>query len=219
MGEDEGVLDPDSDDEHGGFAVTNPTGPSGGEQQYGQQQYGQPQPGQQQYGQDGQPWYQQQGGADQQQGWRPGPPAQQGYGEPEYGRQQYGTPSGGFPQQHGAPGYGEQGYAQPQAGWGQPYGAPAPSNGMGIGALVCGILAVVLGIVVGYLFFPALLGVVAVILGVLGMGKAKRGEATNRGMALAGTITGAIGVVITVLWIVFAIAVLSSGGFSGVYTG
>ena len=43
------------------------------------------------------------------------------------------------------------------------------------------------------------LGIAAVVLGWLGKQKADRGEATNRGQALAGLICGAIAVVIGIL--------------------
>ncbi|WP_405488328.1 DUF4190 domain-containing protein [Streptomyces sp. NBC_00096] len=114
------------------------------------------------------------------------PPAQQppypGYGgHPGYPGD-LGYPAGGYP--------GSGGYA--------PY-APK-SNGFGVTALVLGIIAVV-SCYLGLLF-----GIPAVIFGVLGRGKARRGEADNDGMALAGIITGAVGIVISCLFIALAIA-------------
>ena len=76
------------------------------------------------------------------------------------------------------------------------YGAPAtagpPRNGMGTAALVLGIVAllgfwtVILGI---------LLGLLAVVFGVIGRKRASRGEATNGGAALAGAILGGLALV------------------------
>lgn len=99
-----------------------------------------------------------------------------------------------------------------------PYGAPAPlpygspvarpaSNGMGVAALVLGILAV-LGCwtVVG----GVLLGILAVVFGFVGRGKAKRGEATNGGMALAGLICGAVGIVLAAAFVTLLVAVFHS---------
>ncbi|WP_328301070.1 DUF4190 domain-containing protein [Streptomyces sp. NBC_00435] len=101
-----------------------------------------------------------------------------------------------YPGYGGHPGYpGDLGY--PGSGY-APY-APK-SNGFGVTALVLGIIAVV-SCYLGLLF-----GVPAVIFGVLGRGKAKRGEADNEGMALAGIITGAVGIVISCLFIALAIA-------------
>lgn len=111
--------------------------------------------------------------------------------------QQSGPHSQPFPQQP-APPYGQPYYGQPA--YGQPYyGQPAPpqESGMAIASLICGIL----GLVACYIFT----GIPAVILGHMAMGKAKRGEAGGRGMALAGVILGWISVGLTVLVIAFVV--------------
>ncbi|MDP9442314.1 MAG: DUF4190 domain-containing protein [Actinomycetota bacterium] len=83
---------------------------------------------------------------------------------------------------------------------GQP-GVPGPaapaSNGLGVAALVVGIVAFLLA----FLLFPigALLGIVAVVLGVAGRRKAKRGEATNGGLATAGLVLGALALLVAVV--------------------
>jgi hypothetical protein len=90
------------------------------------------------------------------------------------------APYGGYP---GYPGYG-----------GQPaWGGPAPANGLGTAAMVLGIVAVV-----GFCLYGVniILGILALIFGIIGLGRAKRGEATNRGMAIAGIILGSVGVVL-----------------------
>jgi hypothetical protein len=63
---------------------------------------------------------------------------------------------------------------------------------MGTTALVIGVVALTL--VVLLLFSPlgALLGLVAVLFGILGLMRANRGEADNRGQAVAGLVTGGI---------------------------
>jgi membrane-bound ClpP family serine protease len=73
-----------------------------------------------------------------------------------------------------------------------------PRNGIGVAALVLGVLALVLAILV--IFFPlaGLLGLIALILGAVGMARASRGEATNRGQALAGLVTGLIALLIAI---------------------
>lgn len=94
--------------------------------------------------------------------------------------------------------------AQPSAGYyGWPGVPPMPSNGMGTAALVLGIISDVL-----FLLWPIaiLLGILAVIFGAVGRGKANHGEATNAGQALAGLICGVVGIV---LGVGFGVLVLS----------
>ncbi|MBV2353527.1 DUF4190 domain-containing protein [Streptomyces sp. J2-1] len=102
------------------------------------------------------------------------------------------TPTG-YPQ--GPGGYGYPG--QPQGyGGGWPGMPMAPQNQLGTAAMVLGILSICLFCVYGVL--SLILGIIAVVLGVQGKKRADRGEATNRGQAQAGLITGVIGIVIGV---------------------
>ena len=87
----------------------------------------------------------------------------------------------------------------------------APRNGFGIAALVLGILAIVLCWTV---YGGIILGILAIIFAVLGMRRAKRGEATNRGMAISGLVTGIIGLVIAVVLIAIGGVFLSIFGSS-----
>ncbi|MFH8364311.1 DUF4190 domain-containing protein [Streptomyces anulatus] len=104
------------------------------------------------------------------------PPTAAHYGYPAPPAQPYG----------GYPGYGA--YGAGPAGW-----APAPNNGLGTAAMVIGIISVV-----GFCLYGVniILGILALIFGIIGLGRAKRGEATNRGMALAGVILGSVGIVV-----------------------
>ncbi|MFB7510760.1 DUF4190 domain-containing protein, partial [Streptomyces broussonetiae] len=126
----------------------------------------------------------------------PDGPGQVPYGYPGMAPA-HGYPGGGLQQPYPA-GY-PAGY-----GYGWPGIQPLPSNGMGTAALVCGILSTV-----GFLLWPValVLGVLAVIFGAVGRGKAKRGEATNAGTALAGLICGAVGIVLVLGLFAFFIAV------------
>jgi hypothetical protein len=104
-------------------------------------------------------------------------------------------------------------YPQP-APYGDPYaGIPATKrNGLGTGALILGILAVVPGtctVVLG-----VILGVVAVILGVLGRKRVSRGEADNGGTALAGILLGVLAIVASVALAVIATPLFKEVGFS-----
>jgi hypothetical protein len=80
--------------------------------------------------------------------------------------------------------------------YGSPYDAghapSAPRNGMGTSALVLGIIGLVLfwTVVLGII-----LGVLALIFGIIGRRRASRREATNGGVALAGAILGGVALV------------------------
>ncbi|MEE1798755.1 DUF4190 domain-containing protein [Streptomyces sp. JV176] len=132
----------------------------------------------------------------------PGP-----YGYP--GAQQSGAPYGAGTGAGAGAGYGYPGYpSAPYQGYGQTGWQQAPSNGMGITALVLGILAVVT-----FCFWGVgiILGVLALIFGFVGRGRAQRGEANNAGMALAGIILGAIGTLISAAFLGFLIWAVVKG--------
>jgi len=59
----------------------------------------------------------------------------------------------------------------------------------------------IVSLVFMFLFPPVgiIVGILAVVFGIIGVRRARRGEATNRGQALAGGITGGIGLVISVV--------------------
>ncbi|MEV6261717.1 DUF4190 domain-containing protein [Streptomyces sp. NPDC051784] len=126
----------------------------------------------------------------------PGAPASAAYGYPAAPA----APSAGY----GYPGY--PGYAGQQP-WG-----PAPANGLGIAAMVLGIIAVV-----GFCMWGLgiILGILALIFGIIGRGRAKRGEATNGGMALAGIILGAVSIVIGAVFLGFLIWAVANDEYSG----
>jgi heme/copper-type cytochrome/quinol oxidase subunit 2 len=85
----------------------------------------------------------------------------------------------------------------PYAGYTLP--PTAPKNGLGIAALVVAIIALVT------VFGGIVLGVVAVILGFVGWGRAKRGEATNGGVAIAGIVLGFLAIIVSIAAIGLAI--------------
>jgi len=90
----------------------------------------------------------------------------------------------------------------PPPGGGMGPGSPQqPSNGMGLASMIVGIVSIPLACC----GLGLLGGIVAIVLGFLGKGKADRGEATNRGQALAGIITGAVAIGLGVLWIIFSV--------------
>ncbi|WPW29351.1 DUF4190 domain-containing protein [Streptomyces atratus] len=90
---------------------------------------------------------------------------------------------------------------QPQ----QPY-APAQTpgvrparNGLGIAALVLGVIGAVSGLIPFLFWLAGVLGVIALILGLAGRGRAKRGEATNKGMTTFGAVLGLISLILAVV--------------------
>jgi len=86
---------------------------------------------------------------------------------------------------------------QPYSGYAPP--PVAPKNGLGIAALVVAIIALFTGV------GGIILGVVAVILGVMGYQRAKRGEATNGGVAIAGIVLGILSIIEAIVVIVFIV--------------
>ncbi|WP_306420992.1 DUF4190 domain-containing protein [Streptomyces griseicoloratus] len=109
----------------------------------------------------------------------------------------------GYPGGYGHPG--QAGYGGPQGYYGWPGMGPMPSNGPGTAGLVLGILAAVV-----FCLWPLaiILGILGVVFGAVGRGKARRGEATNPGQALAGIICGAAGIV---LGVGFGVLVIVTG--------
>lgn len=75
------------------------------------------------------------------------------------------------------------GYAPPPA---------VPRNGLGTASLVIGIFALLSSPTIGG---GVILGILAIILGVVGRGRVKRGEANNGGVAISGVVLGVLGLI------------------------
>ena len=146
------------------------------------------------------------------------PPTHQPYGAPPP------PPSGGHPtqgfdqqmqQQYGSP-YGQP-YPQPQQPYGQqpygypaPYAAPPPNDGMGVAAMVVGIIGLV-GMCLyggGLLLSPVALG-----LGIASKRRIDRsqGQVGGRGFAQTGFVLGIVGTVLLVLAIIALVVVIVAG--------
>lgn len=117
----------------------------------------------------------------------PGAP-QPGYGPPasgQPGHDDYPQPTGPSQPAGGFPAGGAGGYPPPGGGYPQaPYGGgqyPAPqargTDGVSIAALVTGVL---------------MMGVVPIVLGILGLNRAKKNGTQGRGLAIAGIVLGAL---------------------------
>lgn len=101
---------------------------------------------------------------------------------------------------------------QPQYGAQQPYpgsgpygGAPAPQpqtpirNGLGTAALVLGIIGALSGLIPILFWLAGVLGVIALVLGLAGRGRVKRGEAVNKGVTTTGAVLGIVSLILSVV--------------------
>lgn len=133
--------------------------------------------------------------------WGPPPGDPRGAQPPSgypYGPNPYGAYPGGYPPPPPPP-YGA--YPPP---------APvAPKNGLGVAALVVAILALV---TVWSVIGGIILGLAAVLMGIVARGRVKRGQATNGGVAIAGTVLGALAVVISLAFIAIWVNVFNEVG-------
>ncbi|MEU3755226.1 hypothetical protein AB0H17_21015 [Streptomyces olivoreticuli] len=141
-----------------------------------------------------------------------GPYGQQPYGQAPYGRPGQAQGAGWYPQTaYGQqPPYGQGPYAPPGSygypaapygpGWQHP--GPAAGNGLGVAALVLGIIGTVLSPTV---FLGVILGILAIVFGGIGRTKVSSGEADNGGQTLAGLILGGVALVASVLMLIFYI--------------
>jgi hypothetical protein len=120
---------------------------------------------------------------------------QPGYGQDAYGQASYGQPGWApapyaQPQFAGATAYGTApGY--PVAGGGQPR-----SNGMATTGGTLGIVGAVLSLIpLAGIFIGLVMGVLAIIFGGVGMGRANRLAGAGKGMAVTGLVLGILTVV------------------------
>jgi hypothetical protein len=87
----------------------------------------------------------------------------------------------------------------PQSGPAMPYGRVGRgTNSLAIAALCCGIGQVIAG---------PFAGIPAVILGFMSLGQIARSGEDGRGMAITGLVLGFVGLALTVLFIIFFVAV------------
>ncbi|MBE1463655.1 DUF4190 domain-containing protein [Kibdelosporangium phytohabitans] len=87
---------------------------------------------------------------------------------------------------------------QQQAG---PHGVAQPQNGLGVAGFVLGIVGLVFSFIpiIGVIAWP--LVIIGVVLSGVGISKAKKGEANNLGLAVAGLVTSVVGLVLCIAWV------------------
>lgn len=89
-------------------------------------------------------------------------------------------------------------------------GAAPARNGFGIAALCCGLVGMLTGLVPIMFIASGALGIVAIVFAVIGMRRAKQGEASNRGMAIIGLGAGIGASILAITGIVIVFSGLST---------
>ncbi|MFC7534820.1 DUF4190 domain-containing protein [Actinoplanes sp. GCM10030250] len=84
----------------------------------------------------------------------------------------------------------------------QPYGA-APQNGFGLTSMILGIISIPISCC---WYISGVVSIVGLVFGFLGKKKVDAGLANNRGIALAGIITSAVGLALAVVFAILAVA-------------
>ena len=82
----------------------------------------------------------------------------------------------------------------------------APSNGLSVAALVCGILGIVGSFIPIVKYFTLVLAILGIVFGVLGKKKAMETGHTNTGLATAGLVLGIIGTAFSAVGVICALA-------------
>ncbi|MFG3038837.1 DUF4190 domain-containing protein [Streptomyces sp. NPDC048330] len=82
-------------------------------------------------------------------------------------------------------------------------------NGLGTAALILGIIGTLSGFVPFFFWLAGILGVIALILGLVARGRVKRREADNKGVALTGVILGLASLVLSIVGLVIVVTAVS----------
>lgn len=99
----------------------------------------------------------------------------------------------------------QQMYSSPQAPMGGSDHQIAVRNGLGTAALVLGIIGAVSGLVPLLFWLAGILGILALVFGLVGRSRAKRGQATNKGLATTGAVLGLVSLVLSVVGVVITV--------------
>lgn len=98
----------------------------------------------------------------------------------------------------------------------EPGEPPAPTGWLGKAALTCGIASLVFILscaknpgLPAAIQLSVIFGILGVVFGAIGRHRANRGKATNGGMALAGIITGAVGLLALLAFLVWLLLYIS----------
>jgi hypothetical protein len=84
-------------------------------------------------------------------------------------------------------------------------GPPARrGNGLATAALTCGILAAVLGWIPVVFVLAAVLAVLAIVFGIIGLARSRE-RGSGRGFAITGIVTGSVGIIASIVGAVFTV--------------
>ncbi|MEV0091802.1 DUF4190 domain-containing protein [Streptomyces sp. NPDC050738] len=106
----------------------------------------------------------------------------------------------------------------PESPWGPPpTGLPGmpqppmqqqPRNGLAVAGLVVGIVGVLFGFLFFMFWLSGPLGILALIFGIVGLGRVRKGQADNKAMAIAGTALGGVATVLAVIGLVITVFIV-----------
>lgn len=85
-------------------------------------------------------------------------------------------------------------------------------NGLGIAALCCGLIGILFGFIP--LLFPVagILAILSIVFGSVGVRRISRGEASNKGVAIAGLIAGVVSLALAIWGLVIMVSSLNQLG-------
>ena len=78
-------------------------------------------------------------------------------------------------------------------------------NGLGTAALILGIIGTLSGLIPLLFWLAGTLGLIALILGLVGKGRVKRGEANNKGVTLTGAILGLVSLILATVGLIITV--------------
>ncbi|MEU5895770.1 DUF4190 domain-containing protein [Streptomyces venezuelae] len=100
----------------------------------------------------------------------------------------------------------------PPPQWGQRPPEPPPQplrNGLGVASLVLGIIGVLCGLIPLLFWAAGVLAVLALVFGCVGIGRARKGQADNKGVAIWGTSLGAVAAILAVVGLAITVTVVN----------
>ncbi|MGH4027875.1 DUF4190 domain-containing protein [Actinomycetota bacterium Odt1-20B] len=86
-----------------------------------------------------------------------------------------------------------------------PFPVHQARNGLGTASLVLGIIGVLSGLIPLLFWLAGILAVLALVFGLIGVGRARKGQATNKKTAIWGTSLGAVAAVLAVVGLVITV--------------
>jgi predicted PurR-regulated permease PerM len=95
------------------------------------------------------------------------------------------------------------------------YDAPPQGRPLGSGLAIASLVLGILALVTFWTFIGGiLLGLVAIVLGVVALRRVRKGRAAGRGMAIAGVVLGTLGLLLSLAFIALTVWVFNSSGGS-----